>query len=277
MSGMSGMSGAGSESSVPVSDRGLQYGDGLFETIACRDGRPRFLARHFERLMSGCARLGIPPPSRVELEAAVAAAAARAAAPRSLVKVLLTRGSGPTRGYAPPLAPEPRCIVEGFAWPPEPLDAPLRGIALTISDVPATENRLLAGIKHLNRLDSVLARARLAGTGFEESLLCAADGSIVGGSMSNFFAMLGGRLVTPVLDRAGIAGILRGLVLREARQAGWEVEERVLWPAELAAADEMFVSNVRIGLWPVVRLDSRSLGVGERTRFLQRSIEALSD
>ena len=114
MSGMSGMSGAGSESSVPVSDRGLQYGDGLFETIACRDGRPRFLARHFERLMIGCARLGIPPPSRVELEAAVAAAAARAAAPRSLVKVLLTRGSGPTRGYAPPLAPEPRCIVEGF-------------------------------------------------------------------------------------------------------------------------------------------------------------------
>ena len=89
------------------------------------------------------------------------------------------------------------------------------------------------------------------------------------------------RSTSPHLLCGGKPGELRecpvGLVLREARQAGWEVEERVLWPAELAAADEMFVSNVRIGLWPVVRLDSRSLGVGERTRFLQRSIEALSD
>jgi 4-amino-4-deoxychorismate lyase len=271
------MSLVGSEPTVPVSDRGLQYGDGLFETIACRDGKPRFLKQHHERLRLGCARLGIPPPPATELEPGIARAAAEGSASRSLVKVLLTRGSSPTRGYAPPPVPEPRCIVQAFAWPAEPPDAPRWGVAVTLSDVPATENRLLAGIKHLNRLDSVLARARLAGTGFAECLLCASDGSVVGGSMSNVFAVLGARLVTPVIDRAGISGVLRGLVLREARRAGWEVEERVLWPAELAAADELFITNVRIGVWPVMRLDSRQLEVGERTRTLQRSIDLLTD
>ena len=142
--------------------------------------------------------------------------------------------------------------------------------------MPLTENRLLAGIKHLNRLDSVLARAALAGTGCAEALLRAADGAVVCGSMSNLFVWRAGRLVTPPVDRGGIAGIARAAILGLARDLGWQAAEAVLHPADVDSADEVFLSNVRIGVWPVVELGARRWPVGERTRVLQRLFETLA-
>jgi 4-amino-4-deoxychorismate lyase len=267
---------------ISAADRGLHYGDGVFETLACRDGRPRFLAAHLERLAAGCARLGMPEPPRQRLESAIRVAAARgvagsAPAGRSLVKLILTRGASAQRGYAPPAGIEPCCIVQSFAWPADTDACAEHGVAVQYSRVPLTENPLLAGIKHLNRLDSVLARAGLAGSDCAEALLRAADGAVVCGSMSNLFIVCAGRLLTPRIERGGIAGIARGAIGRAAAALGWDVEERVLHPADVEAADEVFLTNVRIGAWPVVRLGTRRWAVGERTRRLQRCFDALSD
>ncbi len=260
-----------------AADRGLHYGDGLFETIACRQGRPRFLAAHFERLALGCARLGFPALPRQPLEQAIAYAAAHESAPRSMVKLILTRGSSSERGYAPPLVARPRCIVQAYPWPADTELWREQGIAAQYSPVPVTENPLLAGIKHLNRLDSVLARASLAGSGCTEALLLDAGGAVVCGSMSNLFIARGRHLLTPMLDRGGIAGIARAAMQRAALALGWEVRECRLYPADIEAADEVFVTNVRIGAWPIVRIGDREWQVGAMTRLLQQRFEAMPD
>lgn len=263
--------------SVDARDRGLHYGDGVFETIACRAGKPRFLAAHLERLARGCERLAFPAVALEPVARAVCTAATQEPKRPSLVKLILTRGSSEQRGYAPPAVIEPRCIVQAHPWPADTDPGREQGIAVEYSAVPLTENPLLAGIKHLNRLDSVMARARLAGSGCAEALLRAASGAVVCGSMSNLFVVRGRRLLTPVLDRGGIAGVARAAMCREALALGWEVVECTLHPADLDIADELFVTNVRIGAWPIVRLGDRRWPVGPLTRHLQARFEAMPD
>lgn len=267
---------------ISAADRGLLYGDGLFETLACRNGQPRFLSAHLDRLSAGCARLGMPEPPRQQLESAIRLAAGRGVAggrpaARALVKLILTRGASSERGYAPPAVVSPCCIIQAFPWPADTAQHGERGVAVQYSRVPLTENPLLAGIKHLNRLDSVLARAALAGSDCAEALLCAADGAVVCGSMSNLFILRAGRVLTPRIERGGIAGIARRVVVGVAAGLGWDVGECVLHPGDLEAADEVFLTNVRIGVWPVVRLGNRSWPIGERTRRLQRCFDAIPD
>jgi 4-amino-4-deoxychorismate lyase len=136
----------------------------------------------------------------------------------------------------------------------------------------------LAGVKHLNRLENVMARARLAGSGCDEAILSTASGELVGGTMSNLFAVLGEQLVTPPLGDAGVRGVMRDVVLREAAAAGVLVQERSLRRADLAGASELFFTNVRIGLWPVAALDTwRGEAPGPRVRALRQRIDGLRD
>jgi len=252
-------------------DRGLHYGDGLFETIACRNGRPSFLDHHLERLALGCRRLGIVFEAFDALGAEVRALAD--AASRSLVKVLVTRGSATSRGYAPHGDEHPRRIVLRYLWPQEDPRHTLEGVAVRISDVVLGENPRLAGLKHLNRLEVVLARADLATTPFAEALLLSSGGRVVSGTFSNVFVAGGTALRTPRLDRCGVAGVMRRVVMRLAAEEGFAVDETELTPADLELAEEMFLTNARIGIWPVRTLGSRALGAGRVTRALQRRLE----
>lgn len=260
---------------VPADDRGLLYGDGLFETLVCLAGRPRFLGLHLARLAAGCAALGIPPPPRALVEAEVRCAAGGADA---LVRVTVTRGSSAERGYAPPATPRPRRIVTRH-----PLTLPGAGgpppIRAGHSPVTSGLAPALAGVKHLNRLENVLARARLAGTGCDEAVMCGPGGEVVGGTMSNLFVVLAGRLVTPAITGGGIRGVMRSVVLREAPTLGIEVEERRLACEELSAASELFFTNVRVGIWPVATLAGRALGAapGVIAAELQARIAGLRD
>jgi 4-amino-4-deoxychorismate lyase len=260
--------------SVPVSDRGLQYGDGLFETIACRDGRPRFLHLHLERLRQGCERLGIPRPDAVSLRAEIMRAGA--AVPGSIVKVIVTRGTSMERGYAPPPEPRPRRIVQRFPWPQEP-SAARQGVAVCLSPITLGVNPSLAGIKHLNRLEQVMARQRLDVVRYAEALMTTAAGDVIGGTLSNLFIVREGVLYTPSLEQCGIAGVMRAVVLREAALLGVHIQVAALRLADLDAASELFLTNVRIGLWPVGSLGNRSRTPGPLTRQLQARIAALSD
>jgi len=240
-------------STVPADDRGLQYGDGLSETIVLRGAAPRFLDAHLARLARGCSRLGIVFTAWEALRTEVARIAGQAP-PLAILKIIVTRGSGPRRGYAPDGTLEPRRVLMLFASPAMPADV-AQGVSLRVAALRLAENPALAGIKHLNRLENVLAAGEPGHADHFESLLLDARDQVVCGTMSNVFAVRGGRLITPRVDRSGVEGVLRSMVLREAPGLGIPANEGSLALNELLAADEVFITNVRIG---VVR--ARSVG-----------------
>jgi 4-amino-4-deoxychorismate lyase len=259
----------GRATGVPASDRGLAYGDGLFETMAMRDGTIRWLDAHLERLEAGCARLSIPCPSREVLLADV-----RSLAPeptRCVVKIMVTRGQS-ARGYRPPDEPTPTRIVGVTAWPDYPAERYRDGIALTVCRTPASENTALAGLKHLARLEQVLAQAELKSTDCIEGLMSTSAGHVIGGTMSNVFCVEHGTLCTPKLDRAGVQGVMRRIVIDRASTAGISVRETDLTFPRLSDADEVFVTNAVFGLWPVCRIGAKKVSVGNLTRHLMREI-----
>ena len=264
----------GKESSaVPADDRGLQYGDGLFETMLVRDGVARFLELHLARLARGLGRLGIPS-APAEVRADVARAIERA--PRlAILKIIVTRGSAETRGYAPPAATRPRRIVS--LWPTKPLEpASLeQGVALNVARLRLPEPSPLAGLKHLNRLEHVLAAAGgLRGNSFESLLLSTRD-RVVSGVMSNVFVVKAGELLTPPVARVGVAGVMRQVVLREAPSLGIPAREQELGLAEVFAADGIFITNARIGVVPARCVGEHVFGMSEIVKRLRATLEAL--
>lgn len=243
---------------LTVADRGLQYGDGLFETLAVRDGTPCLWHAHFDRLARGAERLGIPcPPRELLLHECRQLAAGKSA---GVLKIILTRGSG-GRGYGPPANPQPIRILTLHPWPDYPTDWGERGVDVAFCRTPLGENPVLAGLKHLNRLEQVLARSEWRDRGIAEGLMQDGRDRIIGGTMSNLFLVRAGRLLTPQLDTCGIAGTVRNLVLRIAGAFGIEVLERDIMRTDLVAADGLFLTNALIGVWPVRRLETREISL----------------
>lgn len=244
---------------LTIGDRGLMYGDGLFETIAVRDGRPCLWRSHVERLQAGSRRLAIPCPSPETLYRECVRLASGCAA--CVVKLVLTRGAG-GRGYAPPPSPEPTRILLRYPWPEHPPEWTQSGVAAIWCRTALGEQPLLAGIKHLNRLEQVLARGEWRDPSIAEGLLCDTRGRVIGGTMSNLFVVAGGRLLTPRLDACGILGTVRALTLECAAGLGLEAAETDLAPGDLAAADGVFLTNALIGVWPLGSLGGHSYDLG---------------
>lgn len=259
--------------SVSALDRGLHFGDGLFETIACRHGQPRFLSLHLERLAWGCARLGIQPGDLGAIRAEVSKLAA--SADSSIVKLIVTRGEARTRGYAPADDAQATRIALRYDWPPEDPAKAREGVQAGIASMRLGENSALAGLKHLNRLEQVLAQAELRSRKADELLLFSSSERLISGTMSNVFIVQNGQLKTPRLDRCGVAGVMRHVVLREARRAGIAADECELGAQDLEQAEEIFLTNARIGIWPVHGLESQDLDVGPVTARLLSLIQPL--
>ena len=238
---------------VDFRDRGLQYGDGLFETMRVRGGRIRLLELHLDRICRGCRALRIAAPGRPMLGRELARIAARRK--DGVLKLIITRGSGP-RGYRP--SGEERCtrIASLHALTrAAAADLPVR---LRICTTVLGSNPKLAGLKSLNRLESVLARAEWSNARIWEGLMCDADGNFVCGTMSNLFLRRGGVLVTPLLDRCGVAGVMRRWILQQARALNLRAVERRVRLRDLASADEVLMCNAVAGV--------RSVGSIERAR-----------
>lgn len=256
--------------SVAVADRGLQYGDGLFETLRLVGGRPRLLADHLARLARGCARLGIPVPPPALLEEEISRVAA-VCDPDGIVKVIVTRGEG-GRGYRPPTTASPTRIVSGHEPPAHDPRSSSAGIVLRLCTTRLGRNPVLAGLKHLNRLEHVLARAEWDDPAVPEGLMLDDRGFAVCGTQSNVFAVLGDRLVTPPVDQCGVAGVMRGFVLRIAATAGIAVDVRPVPMNSLHDAREVFVTSAVVGIWPVREFDGRSRVAGPVAHRLQAGL-----
>ena len=258
---------------VPADDRGLQYGDGVFETILVRHGVPRFLAMHRERMRRGLTQLGIQFLAANELEAEITRVTAQAP-PLAILKIIVTRGTA-RRGYAPQAQAVARRIVSLWPTTPPPADVIANGAVLNIARLRLPQPSPFAGLKHLNRLESVMAAADApVGAGFEALMLDTSE-RLVSVTAGNVFLVKDGALLTPRVDRVGVNGIMRQVVLREAASLGIPAREQDLAMDDVASADAMFITNARIGVVPVQRVREHVIGMSEIAQRLRESIEAL--
>jgi 4-amino-4-deoxychorismate lyase len=240
---------------IDVRDRGLQYGDGVFETMRVRRGRVRLLDYHLQRLDAGCRRLDITRVALPALRGEITRAARLCAA--GVLKLIVTRGAGP-RGYRP--TGRERCtrILALHALPGLPHVDESAPVRIRLCTTPLGQNPRLAGLKTLNRLESVLARAEWSDVRIWEGLMQDVEENIVCGTMSNLFLRQGSTLMTPALDRCGVLGVMRRWVLEQAGELGLNACERTIRWRDLSEAEEVFMTNAVVGL--------RSVGVIERGR-----------
>jgi 4-amino-4-deoxychorismate lyase len=248
---------------IDTADRGLQYGDGLFETIAVFGGQPRFWQAHVDRLKSGCERLNLPvTPQTVLLREVQTVSAGQRAC---VVKIIITRGrSG--RGYAPAIPSETNRIVCSFPWPRDPGDLIRTGIRTRICKLRLSLQPALAGMKHLNRLEQVMARAEWNDGAIHEGILLDAEDHVVSAISSNIFLVSAGRLLTPRMDRCGVRGVMRAEILKAFKT---RCEQRRIMLDMLPEAREVFVCNSVRGIFPVTRIDHWEYEIGPLTREVQ--------
>jgi 4-amino-4-deoxychorismate lyase len=243
-------------SELAADDRGLAYGDGVFETIAIVAGEPALWPAHYERLASGCRLLGFTPPTATCLYAEVRRVAGVGS---GVVRITITRGSG-GRGYRAPGAPEPRRIVTASPLPDYPIGHWQDGIAVRLCSTRLPYRPALAGHKHLNRLEQVLARSEWDDPAIPEGLMATPDDSAIAeGTMTNLFARFGDDLVTPPIRDYGVEGVMRGHIRAERERVGRTLREAPLALDDLVRADEVFVTNSLIGLWPVRDLAGKAV------------------
>jgi 4-amino-4-deoxychorismate lyase len=257
---------------IEISDRGFQYGDGLFETIEVRDGRAVFLERHLQRLNEGCQRLYIPCPDidvlRFEAGELCRRWVGDTHSARAVLKIIITRGSG-GRGYRQPDVIHPTRILSLHPHPDYPEIYRQQGIVTRICATRLGLNPTLAGIKHLNRLEQVMARAEWNDSSIQEGLMLDVHDHVIEGTMTNLFYVKDSNLYTPVLAQSGVAGIMRGIIMTISVGHGFSVVEHVFTEAELLSADEVFVCNSIIGIWPVNQIENTHFSVGPVTENIQ--------
>jgi 4-amino-4-deoxychorismate lyase len=260
---------------VSVLDRALHYGDGLFETIGCLQGSPRLFELHLKRLGEGCGRLGFPLHHLAAVRREVPALALGAR--RAIVKVLLTRGTTSARGYALTGEEPGMRILLRYPWPQPDPAAAREGVRVRIAVLRLGENPALAGLKHCNRLEQVLARREWSDPSIAEALMFSSSGALISGTMSNVFLVHHSTLLTPALERCGVAGVMRQTVLTLAREARIDAQVRRLEAKDLEQAQELFLTNALTGIRPVCELAGRRSAAGALTRRLQGLLAPLLD
>ena len=246
------------DSQLSVMDRGLQYRDGVFETIAVTEGRPCLWNLHLERLLEACQRLGIPAPDASLL--LDEAQCVIASTDSGVLKIIITRGSG-GRGYRPPDNVTPSRILTCSPVPEFPEDTQQQGVAIRTCSSRLGRNFSLAGIKHLNRLEQVLASMEWSDPLISEGLMLDEYDRVIEGTKSNLFIVNEGVLRTPDLTQCGVSGVMRALVINIAKSMGISVVVSDITMHDLRMADGIFLTNSLIGIWPVRELDGQGLNI----------------
>lgn len=237
---------------ISIRDRGLLYGDGVFRTLRASGGHALHWPLHYQKLLHDCTALGIACPDPGLLSAELNELLALH--PDGAIKLIVTRGQG-MRGYAPPIRVEPTHLWDVSPLPGFPADWATSGIRARLCQLRLGQQPRLAGIKHLNRLENVLAAAEWNDAGIAEGLLMDAAGNVIAGTRSNLFVVTQGKLITPDLSRCGVAGVQRDRVMAWAKRHDMPLQVRDISLDEVLHADELFVVNSIMVLWPLRELE----------------------
>lgn len=252
---------------VDASDRGFQYGDGLFETVAIRNDAPRLWQYHMDRLSKGCTLLGIEKPADTELYEGVMHALRHSdiSSACSVAKIIVSAGVG-RRGYGRSRATTPTVLFGAFPAAPPPVESYADGVDLALCRTRLASDSPTAGLKTLNRLEQVLARSEFIDSGEFEGLTMDAADNIICGTMSNVFFVTKKSISTPSLERCGVAGVMRRHVVETLRGQGIDTHIQTVKLVDLKNIDEVFVSNSQFGVMPVRSCADMQWPVGETTK-----------
>ena len=257
---------------VNAADRALQYGDGLFETIRIRHARPEYLGRHMQRLNAGCERLKFPPVDWALVRQELVEMAAQQK--DAVLKYILSRGAG-GRGYQCGPELEVTRIASIHPLPRWPSNPDQNGVRARICATRLAVQPLLAGVKHLNRLEQVMARAEWDDPDIAEGLMLDQEQRLIEGTMSNVFIVNGRELLTPELSNCGVAGVMRSVILDLAATLGFKTRVQQLTLDDVKTSQEVFICNSLAGVWPVVHIEGLGeFGIGRITRQLQVAMQA---
>lgn len=241
---------------ISIIDRGLLYGHSVFETVAVHNRKPLLWSAHINRLQTGALKLGIPLDFKL-IEQDFQRLVRETAKSTFVLRICLTMGEG-GRGYLSPNEPEPNRILSVYDLPQHPPAHREHGVVLGIADLRIASQPMLAGIKHGNRLEQVLARQQWQND-WNEALLLDAKDNVIEATQSNVFIVKNGILSTPDLTNAGVEGVMRATII-ELAQSEFNMNccIETITLAQLRQADEVFLTNSVIGLWPVNQCEKTS-------------------
>lgn len=240
---------------ISALDRGLAYGDGVFRTLKVIKGMPKHWPTHYQKLFQDCCSIGIVCPDAevlmhdftklfsVEEDSATA-------------KIIITRGEG-ERGYNPPAITNPIRIMLKSELPDYPKQRFDEGVRLYVCNTRLSHQKQLAGVKHLARLDNVLARMEWTDPDYADGLMLDHEGHVIECVSANIFARYGEDLLTPKLDYCGVSGVTRGQILSHAKQLKLKPREAQISLAKLLEADEVVMCNSLFGVWQVRQIEQK--------------------
>ncbi len=252
---------------LAIDDRAVQYGDGLFETVAIRHGKARLFDLHMKRLAKGCDRLGIVMPDEARLQRDLADAIEDSHEPAAycVAKIIVSSGTC-QRGYGRSTPVAPTVLIGVFPARPVAAVAYRNGVDTLLCETRLAAGSPTAGLKTLNRIEQVLGRSECLAAGTFEGLMLDADDRLICGTMSNVFTVSGQRVITPALRRCGVDGVMRTFTIDCLRSDGVDVEERDVTLDDCMTADEIFLTNSQFGALPVSHVGDTAWTTGETTR-----------
>ncbi len=259
------------ENQVSVLDRGLLYGQSVFETIAVINGKPKLLNEHLDRLILGCETLPIPIDIQEVKKDLDKLLEAQLSTSDYVLRITLTMGHG-GRGYANPENAQATRIASVHDYPAHPKHLATHGIELGVSEVRLAAQPLLAGIKHGNRLEQVIARSQWQ-SNWNEALLLDNNDHVIEGTQSNVIIIKGSQALTPKLDQCGVDGVMKNWLFTQLKNLGFSCKAVTLSLSDIEQADEVMMTNSIIGAWPVKRLLNREFTDFSNTHQLIKIIQ----
>ncbi len=261
--------------SISVFDRGFHYGDGLFETIAVKQGKPLLWQQHMQRLQAGATQLKLHLPDSQLLYREALHLIQQSQQSQFVLKIMISRNNTGRAYYYQPESLSQRVLLL-FPWPQYPASYQQQGVKLRFCHHYLSPSPL-AGIKHLNRLDQVIARNEWQDASIAEGIVLDNNGNVVEATMSNIFAISAERvIVTPDLTQCGIAGVMRAWLLAYIQQQAWSYQITTLKPSQLKTMQEVFLCNSIIGIWPVTQIEDWHYTIGDMTLKLLQAVAQIN-
>lgn len=261
----------GSKDAISPLDRGFAYGDGVFRTLKVKYGKPLGWNFHYQKLESDCRKLGIVAPEQdLFLSDIHKLVEENKTDALCVIKLMVTRGNG-ERGYKYPTLSTPLRVTLKLAMPMYDDSFATFGVKLYQCNTVLSYQPLLAGIKHLNRLENVLGKNENSDHRYFDGLMLDSDGRVIECTSSNIFIRQGRRLTTPALNRCGISGVTRDLILSFGQALDLETYIDDITLTTLVNADEVIICNSLYGAFQVIALNEyqwRPQGLATQCRDL---------
>ncbi|MEC6822668.1 aminodeoxychorismate lyase [Photobacterium piscicola] len=248
---------------LAITDRATQYGDGCFTTMLVEHQQVQLWSLHLARFKVSLERLAIAAPDWQQVYTDVAALALKYPH-QGGIKILISRGSG-GRGYNPAGCHDTQVIITHFEWPLHYQQWQQQGITLGVCQLRMGNSPMLAGMKHLNRLEQVLLKQEIEKAGWVDAVALDSDGRVIETTVANLFWRKGNTVYTPALQRTGVAGVMRQWVLDMLNELNYDYQVGDFALEAVLTADEVFITNALMTLVPINQIQTTQYS--ERTVF----------